>query len=277
MLARRSCLSVPGSSQKMLAKAPGLGADEVVVDLEDSVAPADKPQARRLAAEALARDAMAVRINGLDSGGWRDDTDAVGQAAGSLVVPKVEGPDDLDRVARRLDALGDAARETRLQALIETARGLQAVAEIAAASPRLDTLILGYLDLAASLGRPLRQDEPQRWSYAQEALLVAARAEGLQAIDGPYLAVDDEAGLARAAAHARELGYEGKWAVHPSQVPVLNGAFDPGPEELARAQAVLDALEGAGQGAVRADGEMLDEASRKLALGVLARARAGAQ
>lgn len=276
MLARRSCLSVPGSSEKMLAKAAGLGADEVVLDLEDSVAPEAKETARSLVAGALRGGApAAVRINGLDSAWWREDVDAVGSLAGSLVVPKVERPEDLERVARRLDALGEPAGDTRLQALIETARGLRDVGDIAAASPRLDTLILGYLDLAASLGRPLRQDEPGRWLHAQEALIVAARASGRQAIDGPHLAVGDEAGLRGAAEHARDLGYDGKWAIHPAQVPVLNAAFSPRPEELERAQAVLDALAEADAGVLAADGEMVDEASRKLALGVLARARAG--
>jgi citrate lyase subunit beta/citryl-CoA lyase len=277
MLARRSCLSVPGSSQSMLAKAPELGADEVVLDLEDSVAPEAKQEARSLVAGALDGAPAAVRINGLASAWWRDDVDAVGGLAGSLVVPKVEGPEDLERVARRLDALGEPAGGTRLQALIETARGLQHVGEIAAASARLDTLILGYLDLAASLGRPLRQDEPGRWLHAQETLLVAARASGRQAIDGPHLAVDDEAGLLRAAEHARALGYDGKWAIHPAQVPVLNSTFSPRPEELERAQAVLDALAEAEAGVLEAEGQMLDEASRKHALGVLARGTAGSE
>ena len=161
---------------------------------------------------------------------------------------------------------------------METARGLLAAGAIAAASPRLDTLILGYADLAASLGRPPEADEPGLWLHAQDTLLVAARAFGLQAIDGPYLAIRDEQGLRDRTERVRALGFDGKWAVHPDQLAVINEAFTPAAEEFERASAIVAALERAagdeGRGAVELNGEMIDEASRKLALRTVARGRA---
>lgn len=284
MRARRSSLSVPGSSERMLAKTAALEMDEIVVDLEDSVAPDAKEQARELVGGFLATEqtfavAVAVRINPLSSEwGERDVIDLVEQVGpriGSLVIPKVESAEDVLAVDRLLGSVGEPASGVGLQALVETAGGLLRAGEIAAASPRLEALILGYLDLAASLGRAPGPVPPERWSHAQETLLVAARAAGIQAIDGPYLEIRDDAGLRLRAEHARALGFDGKWAVHPRQLGIINAAFTPVDEELARARAILDALAGAGgRGAVELDGEMIDEASRKLALQVVARGRA---
>ncbi len=289
MRARRSCLSVPGSSPPMLAKARGLPADEVVIDLEDAVAASAKDEARAAVVSALAGGQLdgrtvAVRVNGLDTPWCQQDIVALadGPAAGAvttLVVPKVQAPEDIVWVARLLDMIGAGARAIRLQALIETAAGLSQAGDIGQASPRLEALILGYADLRASLGRPASPEEPpDRWSFAQEAVLVAARAAGLQAIDGPHLRVDDAAGLSEWAAHTRALGYDGKWAIHPSQLDALNATFSPTPEEIERARSVISALEmaeaDAGRGAVMLEGEMIDEALRKQALGVVARARA---
>jgi citrate lyase subunit beta/citryl-CoA lyase len=276
MVSRRSCLSVPGSSERMLAKAAGLPADEVVIDLEDSVVPGAKEQARGLTVAALGSwqgPPVAVRINPL-SGEWgREDVAALAgvEGLGSLVVPKVEAAAALVEVD---GLLGDSA--AGLQALIETARGLQLVGEIAGASDRLETLITGYADLAASLGLPGRADYPgDRWHWVRSTVLVAARAAGLQAIDGPHLEIADLDGLRVEAGRARALGFDGKWALHPSQVEPLNEAFSPTPGELEHATAVLRALERAGdQGAALLDGEMIDEASRKLAAQVVARGRA---
>ena len=284
MRARRSSLSVPGSSERMLAKTAALEMDEIVVDLEDSVAPDAKEQARELVGGFLATEqtfavAVAVRINPL-SGQWgeRDVIDLVEQVGpriGSLVIPKVESAEDVLAVDRLLGSVGEPASGVGLQALVETAGGLLRAGEIAAASLRLEALILGYLDLAASLGRAPGPVPPERWSHAQETLLVAARAAGIQAIDGPYIEVRDDAGLRLRAEHARALGFDGKWAVHPRQLGIINAAFTPVDEELARARAILDALGDAeGRGAVELDGEMIDEASRKLALQVIARGRA---
>jgi citrate lyase subunit beta / citryl-CoA lyase len=282
MSARRSSLSVPGSSEKMLAKAGGLPADEIVIDLEDSVAAAAKADARDLVCRVLAEGRLgagllSVRVNAIDSDWWRDDVTALADRAGSaidsLVVPKVERAEDVLEIERMLERRGASMG---IQALVETAAGVMRVGDIATASPRLDALILGYADLAASLGRADPEAAPERWLYAQDALLVAARAAGIAAIDGPYLALADERGLRAWAEHVRDLGYDGKWAIHPSQLAVINDTFTPAGDEVERAEAILAALakaESAGEGgAAQLDGKMIDEASRKQAEQVVARA-----
>ena len=289
MRPRRSCLSVPGSSERMLAKARTLSADEIVIDLEDAVVPSQKDEARAATIAALREEgwharSLAVRVNATGTPWFERDVRELAGAAGdgldSLIVPKAESASGLEKVELLLESSEGGAGRSRalgLQALIETARGLVNVDEIAAASPRLEALIIGYADLAASLGRPpgVRHD-PDRWSWTLEAVVVAARAAGIQAIDGPHLQIADLDGLRSAAARARELGYDGKWALHPSQLDPLLEIFSPTAEELDTARAILSALdeaEGAGgAGAAMLDGEMVDEASRKLALQVLARA-----
>ena len=281
---RRSCLSVPGSSERKLAKAAELAADEVVIDLEDAVAVAAKDEARAATMAALSDwtgPGVAVRVNGPGTPWCHLDLAAMGalpELPASIVVPKVQSAGDLAFIDRLLDGVeAGAGRRAplRVQALIETAAGLANVQEIAAASPRLDALILGYADLAASLGGARDLDG---WLPAQHALLVAARAHGVQAIDGPYLGVAPDAAFHEAAARARDLGFDGKWAIHPSQVDALNEAFTPHEAEVQRARAIVAALERAeresGEGAVTLDGEMLDEAVRAAALRVLARAGA---
>lgn len=268
----------------MLSKAGGLGADEIVIDLEDAVAPAAKERARKLTAAFLEEGerpvaAIAVRVNALGSRWGEHDVlelvRRVGSRIGSLVVPKVESVGHILELERLLDAQGEHARAIRVQALVETAAGLLRVGEISGASPRLEALILGYADLAASLGRAPVVLPPETWLYAQEALLVAARAHGLQAIDGPYLEIRDDEGLRVRARHARTLGFDGKWAVHPRQLAIINETFTPTPDEIAQAYAILDALDRADErGAVEVGGAMVDEASRKLAGQVAARARA---
>jgi citrate lyase subunit beta/citryl-CoA lyase len=275
----------------MLAKAGALPADEIVIDLEDAVAAAAKDSARAAVVDALADGQLAgrtvaVRINGLDTPWCHRDIVALadGPAAAAvttLVIPKVQAPEDVCWVARLLDMIGSGARQIGLQALIETATGLRRAGGIAQACARLEALILGYADLRASLGRPANAGEaPASWSFAQDTLLVAARCAGLQAIDGPHLRVDDAAGLQAWAAHARALGFDGKWAIHPSQLGAINDAFSPTDEEVQRAGAIMAALtqaeDDAGRGAVMWEGEMIDEALRKQAQQVLARARAAA-
>jgi citrate lyase subunit beta/citryl-CoA lyase len=281
---RRSCLSVPASSPRKLAKGPALGADEVVVDLEDAVPAAVKEEARRAALAALtdwSGSRAAVRVNAIGSPWCHADVVAVAALPGvpSIVVPKVESAGDLAFLDRLLDGAEAAAgrpEPLRVQALIETARGLDRIGEIAAASERLDALILGYADLTASLGRsPAAAQDLEAWRPAQEAMLVAARANGLQAIDGPHLGVHVDDAFRAAVGRVRDLGFDGKWAIHPSQVPPLNEAFRPSDAEVERARAVLAALEkaerDAGAGATALDGEMIDEATRQAALRVLSR------
>jgi citrate lyase subunit beta/citryl-CoA lyase len=270
----------------MLAKAPDLPADEVVLDLEDAVAASVKDEARALVATTLAGWAgptVSVRVNAPRTPWCHLDIAALAALPGqpaAIVVPKVESPGDLAFVDRLLDGVEAAAgrvRPLRVQALIETAAGLANVEEIAAASGRLDALILGYADLAASLGRSAAgARDLDAWRPAQERLLLAARAHGLQAIDGPHLGVGVDDAFTAAVARARDLGFDGKWAIHPSQLAALNDAFTPTAEEVEGARAVVDALaaaeRGEAAGAVALDGQMLDEAVRAAALRTLARA-----
>lgn len=269
----------------MLDKARSLSADEIVIDLEDSVAVERKDEARGAVAGALSEEgwtarSVAVRINQPTSRFCHRDvievTERAGVALTCLVVPKVEAPDDLRFVDRMLGMVEEETgreRPVAIQALIETAAGLARMHEIARASDRLEALIVGYADLGASLGRSSAAGE--HWLPVLDAVLVAARAAGLQAIDGPHLDIPDLDGMRAAAARSRALGYDGKWALHPTQVEPLNEIFSPTGAELERARAVIDALDrsasGAGRGAALLDGEMVDEASRKRALQVLAR------
>ena len=288
MIARRSCLSVPGSAERMLSKLGTLDADEFVLDLEDAVALPAKDDARRLVASTLRRSlrgTLSVRVNAPRSPWCHRDVIALADPdvrLESIVVPKVESAGDLAFVERLLDGAEAAAGRDapiRLQALIETAAGLSRVQEIAAASPRLDALILGYADLGAALGRSARgAQDLETWRPAQEALLLAARAHGLQAIDGPYLGTAPDSGFEAAARRARDLGFDGKWAIHPSQLGMLTELFTPSADEVERAQAVVTVLEQAereGRGAVAFEGEMVDEAVRVAALRTIARAAAG--
>jgi citrate lyase subunit beta/citryl-CoA lyase len=287
MRARRSCLSVPGSSEKMLAKARVLAADEILFDLEDSVTPDRKESARSAVAAALRDGAweartLAVRINGAATRWCHRDVIELVESAGPrlacLIVPKVERPDDLafvDRLLGMVEAEAGRREPIGLEALVETATGLRHVYEIAHATARLESLIVGYADLAASLGRPLvAGDASSGWSWVLETVLVAARDAGVQAIDGPWLDIHDMTGFHAAAARARALGYDGKWALHPTQIEPLNALFAPTAEELAKARAILAALEQSARGAVMLDGAMVDEASRKLALQVVERGAA---
>jgi citrate lyase subunit beta / citryl-CoA lyase len=286
MTRRRACLVVPAAPAAKLAKGTTLAADEVVLDLEDAVVPALKDDARAAVAEALAgawaAESVAVRVNAIGSPWCHLDLAAVaasGRDVLTVVLPKVEHTDDLAFADRLLDGAEAAVGRTtpvRLLALIETAAGLSAAAEIARASARLDGLVLGYADLAASLGRP-GGGASQDWRFAQESVLVAARAAGIQAIDGPHLATRDDAAFRAGVMHARTLGFDGKWAIHPTQLDALRQAFTPTEDEIADARAVLDALERAaadGAGAVAAGDQMLDEAIALSARRVLARADA---
>jgi citrate lyase subunit beta/citryl-CoA lyase len=284
---RRACLVVPAAPAAKLAKGATLAADEIVVDLEDAVLPALKDGARAAVTEALAgawaAESVAVRVNAIGTPWCHLDLAALAAAARdalTAVLPKVEHPHDLafaDRLLDGAEAAAGRATPIRLLALIETAAGLAAAADIARASARLDGLVLGYADLAASLGRP-GDTTPQDWRFAQESVLVAARAAGVQAIDGPHLGTRDDDAFRAAVAHARGLGFDGKWAIHPAQLDALREAFTPTDDEIAEAREVLEALErGAadGAGAVGEGDRMLDEALARAARSVLARAGAG--
>jgi citrate lyase subunit beta/citryl-CoA lyase len=296
--ARRTCLAVPASSPRFLAKARGLAADEIFLDLEDAVAPAAKDEARLAAAAALAEGGwggrvMAVRVNDAGTAWAYRDVIAVVEGAGAaldvIILPKVSGPGQviwLDLLLGQLEqATGLPAGRIGIEAQIEDAAGLAAVDQIAAASPRLQALVFGPADFMASLGMRSLQAGAQPAGYTGDAyhypllrMLVAARAHGLAALDGPYLAIGDTDGLRRAAASTAALGYDGKWVLHPGQVEVVNEAFSPRQEEYDRAELILEAYEYyttvQRRGAAMLGGEMIDEASRKMALVAAARGRA---
>ncbi len=288
MRARRSCLSVPGSSPKMLAKAPTLPADEVFFDLEDSVAPLAKEEARGNVVQALKEGdwtgkTVVLRVNGVYTKWcYRDIIDVV-EAAGSyldcIMIPKAEHPSDVEFVDKLLTMIeGNSGSDQRmgLEVQIETATGLKNIYDIAKASDRMETLIFGPADMSASLGLPtvtaglpMPGYPGDHWHWVLETILVAARDAGLQAIDGPYLLIKDLDGFREAATRAKALGYDGKWALHPGQVDVLNEVFTPTQEEFDKATAMLEAYEHATgvelKGAVMFGNEMIDEASRKMA------------
>ena len=286
---RRSVLSVPGSDERKIAKALDSAADQVVLDLEDAVEPGSKDRARALLVEVLsslpdtAVDRVSVRVNPARSPECVEDLRALAALPvlpGSIVLPKVESPGDLAFVDRLLDgveARTGRVRPLAVQALVETAAGVVALPETARSGERLEALLLGYADLAASLGVLAA---PERrlalWLPVQSALLVAARAAGVLAVDGPHLGVSVDEGFTAAVQRARDLGFDGKWAIHPRQVDALNEAFTPTAGELEHARAVLDALERGAQegsaGAVLLDGQMLDEAVAVAARRVLSRA-----
>lgn len=247
----------------MLAKAAGLPADEVVVDLEDGVAPADKDTARARLGEAAARGTLAVRINAVGTAWWRGDLAAVAARRPDVVVlPKAASAEDVHRVLELLpDGVG-------LEVQIESARGLVEVERIAALGSPLEALVFGPGDFAASLGIPVLTIGSGTFDYALARISVAAHAHGLQAIDGPYANLRDLDGLRRAAEIALHHGYDGKWVLHPDQVEPVNEAFTPAAEEIERARRILAAAAGVSV----VDGEMVDDATKRMAASVLARA-----
>jgi citrate lyase subunit beta/citryl-CoA lyase len=296
---RRSCLAVPGSSARFLEKARGLDADEVFLDLEDAVAPSAKPDARAAVAEALNAGGWgdrirAVRVNDATTRWAYRDVVEVAEAAGRnldvIILPKVSGPAQiswLDLLLGQIEqATGGEPGRIGIEAQIEDAQGLAAVDAIAGASPRLEALVFGPADFMASIGmrslqvgaEPAGYTGGDAYHYPRMRILVAARACGLAAIDGPHLAIPDIDGLDRGARSAAALGYDGKWALHPTQIDVINQAFSPAQEEYDRAELILDAYEQAttvrGRGAVMLGDEMIDEASRKLALVAAVKGRA---
>ncbi len=296
---RRSTLAVPGSNPRFLAKARQVPADEVFLDLEDAVAAAEKERSRGAVARALREGGWgdkvrAVRINDVRTG-WacQDVAEVVGEAGDSLdaiVLPKVAGPLDvgwLDLTLGQVErATGLVVGGIAIEAQIEDAAGLAAVDAIAAASPRLEALVFGPADFMASMGmrsltvgaQPAGYAGGDAFHYAHMRMLVAARANGLQAVDGPYAAIRDLDGLRASAASAAAIGFDGKWVLHPDQVDVVNAAFSPSQADYDRAELILEAYDYhttvERRGAATLDGEMIDEATRKLAQVTAARGRA---
>ena len=298
--ARRSCLAVPGSSPKKLAKAQELAADQVFLDLEDSVAPLAKTDARKNVVAALKEGdwsgkTRVVRVNDLTTQWTYQDVIEVVEAAGDrldcIMLPKVQGPEHvawLDLTLTQLErALGLPVGGIGIEAQIESARGLVNVDAIAAASPRLETIIFGPADFMASINMKslspgaMHPDYPgDPYHYVLMRILLAARTHDLQAIDGPYLQIRDVEGFREAARRSAALGFDGKWVLHPDQIEAANEIYSPSQADYDRAELILDAYayytsdEGGRLGAVMLGDEMIDEASRKMALVIAAKGRA---
>jgi citrate lyase subunit beta/citryl-CoA lyase len=275
---RRAVLSVPASEPRKITKALAAPVDEVVVDLEDAVAVNEKDAARENVAALAGREhgRLAVRVNAIGTPWHEADVLACvdNPAVDSIVLPKAEDPQALRALADRLDDLEAStgrAVPLEVQALVESPAGVQHAVALAAASDRVTALILGYADLSASMGRRVEAS----WLFAQDAVLLAARLAGAQAIDGPQLTIADDEPLATAASTAEALGFDGKWVIHPAQVGTVQRAFTPSGDEAAEAReivAVLDAAAAKGRGALQWRGRMLDEAVAVRARRTLGRA-----
>ncbi|MEM6728667.1 MAG: CoA ester lyase [Pseudomonadota bacterium] len=294
----RSELAVPGSQPNLFEKAAASDVDVIFLDLEDAVAPDEKVQARKNIIEALntidwGTKSMSVRINGLDTHYmYRDVVDVVEQAGGRLdliMVPKVGTAADVYAVDMMLTQIEDAmglGKRIGLEHIIETALGMQNVSEIAGASKRNESLHFGVADYAASTrarttiiggvnpdysvltdpaGNGSRETHwGDMWHYALARMVVAARANGLRPIDGPFGDFQDADGYRAAAKRAAVLGCEGKWAIHPSQIALANEVMSPSEAEITKAKRILEAMaeaEAAGKGAVSLDGRLIDYAS----------------
>jgi citrate lyase subunit beta / citryl-CoA lyase len=282
----------------MMAKAAGLECDEVFLDLEDAVAPNEKTdQTRQAIVTALTQhewraQTRVVRVNAVNTP-WclRDILYIVERAANNLdciMLPKVERAADIhfaDQLLACLEQESDVRRPIGIEVQIETARGLANIDAVAAASGRIETLIFGPGDFASSIGMPqlsvgaIEGEYPgDHWHYVLWRILTTARAHGLQAIDGPYARIDDPQGFGQVARRSALLGFDGKWAIHPSQIEPCNAIFAPTATQFDHAIALLARYEQAvtesGRGAVLHEGEMIDEASRRMAEQLVARGRA---
>jgi citrate lyase subunit beta / citryl-CoA lyase len=291
---RRSELATPASSWKMIEKAAASDADLVFLDLEDAVAPAEKEAARANVVRGLKEldwgtTLRAVRVNGADTRWAHDDVITVVGGAGDrldlLILPKVKAPRDVwffETLLEQLEAKLGLGRRIGLEALIEETAALARVEEIAACSPRLEALILGFGDLSASQGMRFGAgDGSERypgdiWHHARARMIIACRAHGIDAIDGPFANFKDPEGYRRDATWAAMLGAVGKWAIHPSQIEIANYVFAPTDREIEAARKMYEAYraaEQAGAGAAGAGGVLVDAAAQRIFEGVLERAR----
>jgi citrate lyase subunit beta/citryl-CoA lyase len=297
---RRSCLAVPGSNPRFLDKAQGLPADEVFLDLEDAVAPLVKERARHLIVDALNEGdwggkIRVVRVNDWTTQWTYQDVITVVEGAGAnldcLMLPKVADAAQvraLDLLLTQVEkAVGLPAGRIGIEAQIENAAGLVNVDAIAAASPRLETIVFGPADFMASINMKSLVVGEQPPGYPADAyhyilmrILIAARARDLQAIDGPYLQIRNADGFREVARRAAALGYDGKWVLHPDQIAAANEIFSPAQSDYDHAELILDAYDwytstaGGGRGSAMLGDEMIDEASRKMALVIAAKGRA---
>ncbi len=287
---RRSILSVPANRERMLDKAFRLPADVVMLDLEDSV-PVDQKEAARMYVVAALKDrdwqdrVRAYRINGMDTPfAYRDVIDVVenaGEWLDVIVVPKVNDASEIkaiDYLLTQVEARMAIGRKIGLEASIETAQGMMNVGEIAFSSQRLEALVFGVADYSASLGMASKgasgHGEAEefypghRFHFPLSRMVLAAKAAGLAAIDAPYGDYRDPAGLERSCLLSAALGYDGKWAIHPDQLGIINQVYTPSLDDVERSRLVLEAYENAslhGAGSLALDGKMIDAASVRIA------------
>lgn len=277
-MGRRAALCVPASEPRKIAKALALGVDEVVVDLEDAVSIDRKDEARAHLTLITRREhgTVAVRVNAVDSPWYHADVAAAvaNPAVDAIIVPKAEDAAALTALARRLDTLeADLERRAplRVQALVESPRGIRNAESIAGSSERMEALIIGYADLSASFGRRIDAD----WQYVRDVVQLAARLARIDVVDGPVLGIAVDDALRAAAELAVAQGLDGKWVIHPAQVETVQAAFSPTAEEVEAAREVVEVMEQSaaqGLGAVQWRGQMLDEAVVVRARRVLERA-----
>ncbi|MGH3355901.1 MAG: HpcH/HpaI aldolase/citrate lyase family protein [Nocardioidaceae bacterium] len=298
---RRSCLAVPGSNPRFLEKAKGLDADQVFLDIEDAVAPLAKPDARKNIVAALNEGGWGEKIRVVRVNDWttqwtyRDVIEVVEGAGANLdciMLPKVQTAEQvvaLDTLLTQIEkTVGLDVGRIGIEAQIENAEGLINVDAIATASPRVETIIFGPADFMASINmkslvvgeQPQGYDVGDAYHYILMRILMAARAYDKQAIDGPYLQIRDTEGFTRVASRSAALGFDGKWVLHPDQVVVANEVYSPRQEDYDHAENILDAYDwftseqGGKKGSAMLGDEMIDEASRKMALVVSAKGRA---
>jgi citrate lyase subunit beta / citryl-CoA lyase len=299
--ARRSCHAVPGSNPRFLEKAQGLQADQVFLDIEDSVAPIAKADARKNIVDVLntgdwSGKVRTVRVNDWTTQWTYKDVIEVVEGAGAnldcIMLPKVQTPEQvvsLDTLLTQIETtMGYEVGRIGIEAQIENALGLINVDAIATASPRVETIIFGPADFMASINmkslvvgeQPPGYDVGDAYHYILMRILMAARAHDKQAIDGPYLQIKDLDGFSRVAGRSAALGFDGKWTLHPDQIAAANEVYSPKQEDYDHAENILDAYEyytsalGGAKGAVMLGDEMIDEASRKMALVISAKGRA---
>jgi citrate lyase subunit beta / citryl-CoA lyase len=298
---RRSCLAVPGSSPKMIEKAKGLPADQVFLDLEDACAPLAKPAARGTIVAALNEGGWGDKVRVVRVNDWttewtyRDVTEVVEGAGANLdciMLPKVQTAEQvvaLDLLLTQIEkTMGYEVGRIGIEAQIENALGLTNVNAIATASPRVETIIFGPADFMASINmkslvvgeQPPGYDVGDAYHYILMQILMAARAHDKLAIDGPYLQIRDVDGFRRVGGRSAALGFDGKWVLHPGQIDAANEVFSPKQEDYDHAELILDAYDyytseaGGKRGAVMLGDEMIDEASRKMALVIASKGRA---
>ena len=293
--ARRCQLSVPGSSEKMMTKAAGLAVDHIFLDLEDAVAPAEKPSARGKIVEALnnldfGNSVRCVRINDIETPwAYKDIIEVVtgaGENLDTIMIPKVKHAHEVkwvDILIHQIEQDIGLKQRIGIELLIEEVEGIQNVDEIAAATPRLEAMVFGMGDYSASQGVDVKEAMSSGdsvypgdiWHYQRRRVVIACRAAGIDAVDGPFGNFRDPESYEREATRAMVLVCVGKWAIHPAQVEIAQRVFSPTQEEVDRARKIVQAYDAAvarGEGAAHVDDAMIDAASVRLVQNTLDKA-----